>query len=225
MTDFSLQYEAERDAAQMALDYGWSNHNPSRTPVRPAVKTMSEHTTLPAPTGTVEQALQPLRVLVSRLEDDVPYAEIANGLGLIDDVIRGLRELKANVEAHAVEMLRKIGPQIIGTKKHYAGPTKKHKCRDVRKTVDFLMGLDLTALGDCLSSAAVKPGEFKKTVTALNKPELFEEYFETTEEWDLKEGKGGKAERAPQLQIVDERFLPQKPSAAAPAEDPDKIPF
>jgi hypothetical protein len=146
--------------------------------------------------------LAPYTARVSAIDASTPFPDVANVLGLIDEGMRRLRELKAEAEAVAVEQLRRDGPQVVGTVRYYAGPTKDHKCRDVRATVDLLMGLDLAVLGECLSTSAVKAGAFRKAVADVGKPELFGEHFETVERWDVKEGKP-----TARLQKVDTAFL------------------
>jgi hypothetical protein len=153
--------------------------------------------------NTVETSLAPIIAKVTVLDVvDTSFPDVVNVIGLIDDAIKELRERKAFAEYIALEQVKRDGPQTIGTKTWWAGPTKKYKCLDTRKTVDFLMGLDLETLGDCLSSGAIKHGAFRKACDLIGKPELFIEHFEITEDWELKDNI-----KQPRLQTIDTAFL------------------
>lgn len=132
-----------------------------------------------------------IQVAVSRIEPTSPIDEVAQAMGMLENLMRRGRELKAELEAKVIEHIEANGPLTIGpmlTKVVAYEP--ETKCQDVPGAVEAIMATErgFAALGECLSVNAVKHGAAKRVLSA----EDYERLFVTTRKPVLKDGKASK---------------------------------
>ena len=157
--------------------------------------------------GVVDTAIAPIVRLVAQLDGGVDTFDVLpNAMGLIEEVIRRCRELKSEVERHAVGYISIHGEQHIGPVRYYVGVTKTYKPRTLVEAVEAILdasGGDMARFTDCLSSNALKAGATRKMFADAGCPERFDAVFEASEEQELREGKV----KQPTLQKFDPTFV------------------
>lgn len=112
------------------------------------------------------------------------------------------KELSAQVEAGVIAWIKRNGPIIDGTVKHYVGVAKTTKCVSVRDTLEAVLeasGGDYDAVVACLASSAWKHGACAKLLPA----DRYGKLFVTDAADELKEG----VAKPEKLQKIDERFI------------------
>jgi hypothetical protein len=118
-------------------------------------------------------------------------AQVLEAMAYVQQARAAVQSLAQRFEAACIGWIDANGDLIDGDKRYYVGHDKKHKCRDVRATLEALLvetGGDLDALNTCLSSGAFKPAT---TMTTLG--DKAAEFFETQITQDLKTGKPKRA--------------------------------
>ena len=157
-------------------------------------------------TSIIEAAALPFALKVDELTPDLPLGEILNVHGLIGEAIARLRELKAQAEAVAVENLKSKGRQTIGETDYWAGPTKDYKPRDFPSLAATMMRMaEPKWFVELLSTSAFKQSEVRKLCEELDAPDMFDEFYETRERWEMKDN-----QKRPSLQSINRKFVPSK---------------
>jgi hypothetical protein len=117
---------------------------------------------------------------------------VLEAMAYVQQARAAVQSLAQRFEAACIQWIDTNGGELIdGDKRYYVGVDKKHKCKDVRATLEALLvetGGDLDALNTCLSSGAFKPAT---TMTTLG--DKAAEFFETQITQDLKTGKPKRA--------------------------------
>ena len=135
--------------------------------------------------------IQAIQVAVARIEPTSSIDDVANTMGLLEQLIRRAKELKAEYDAKAIAWIEQNGPLTVGPMQTkvvtYENDTK---CNDVPGAVEAVMATErgFAALGECLSVNALKPGACKKALP----PEDYARLFTTTRKPVLKDGKPSK---------------------------------
>jgi hypothetical protein len=118
-------------------------------------------------------------------------AQVLEAMAYVQQARAAVQSLAQRFEAACIQWIDANGELIDGDKRYYVGHEKKHKCKDVRATLEALLvetGGDLDALNTCLSSGAFKPAT---TMTTLG--DKAKDHFITEITQDLKTGKPKRA--------------------------------
>lgn len=130
----------------------------------------------------------------------------------IDAFLKRAKEFKEQIDKAFIAWMKQNKQDIQytvdekgSTIRLYLGFPKDKKCKDVGKTLEFLLtesGGDWSLVVGCLSSNALKHGAVADFLKLKNIEARFAEFFEVTERVTLEEGKPKK-----QLMTIDTRFL------------------
>lgn len=123
---------------------------------------------------------------------------------LIDATKQFCRESEEQWRAAALAEVKANGPFYIGSVKYFEDVDKVVKCRDTRKTLEAILVAskgDQSAVEDCLSTSAFKPGKTRDLFAEKGMPELYEQCFEvkTVDKLGI--------EKPKKLQEIDTKFL------------------
>lgn len=159
---------------------------------------------LPVPPGSVD-VLAGITAAINSITPDMPHDEACMILCKMAYIAKRIKELRATMNAALIEwMATNKAELVIGTIRKYLGDKKKVKPKSALEFVKSMLELGgPTSVAECLSANFCKVGAFKKMVTELGSPELYEMLFTEETETVIKDGK---AKTAKEIKTFDERF-------------------
>jgi hypothetical protein len=155
----------------------------------------------------------PIEVIVARVEPDCEIDAIATAWMRLMGLRKFTGDLQRELESRCIEWIDANGGKDIRWAMDEAGgemilttkDEKTEKCRDPRKTLEFLVTAgDFDSLANCLSSNAWKYGAVRKYLTEIGKPNAYGELFETIIKTKLVATEQG---QQPKLRSIDTRYI------------------